>query len=503
MRKLCSSIIMFSVLLLTSCADKLFDEFTVEKFGFDDECVFVEFNLEADKNSIKKALTLKKDDALTEGRFDFTDKTVRFYPVDGIEADYEWKLTVDNNAESSGGVSLKKPFVKDFSTKNDCTAPIVKSITPSKAENVEQEIRQIEIQFSEKIDRQSFFDSFTITPSFSYIVDFSNDDKTVTISPEQSFPVNTEYQITVGDGLKDLHNNYLEQDFMTYFYYLLDDRPPLFSVELQKADSSLVPVSDGALFTGLCGQEKLIITFDEKIDGSSAASFIEFGEGLSGQVEFDSISRKQITVSLSSVEYLKTYAIKIKKGITDLCGNECGDSLSCILTFDSPKIMNVSFVRGLIQKSEWKGDAQHSQSDTIIFDSGQNFLSLLLDGSYYEMNEAKPFVFFLIFNSSPVAKGVELVSVMQNVSVSATNGTCSVELKKIELIGADKYESEKISTLVSAIDSTEYSNLSVFKVSCLLTNSQKSGLFTVSLSKEICDSIGNKMKADQVFVFNK
>ena len=72
MRKLCSSIIMFSVLMLTSCADKLFDEFTVEKFAFDDECVFVEFNLEADKNSIKKALTLKKDDALTEGRFDFT-----------------------------------------------------------------------------------------------------------------------------------------------------------------------------------------------------------------------------------------------------------------------------------------------------------------------------------------------------------------------------------------------------------------------------------------------
>jgi hypothetical protein len=290
---------------------------------------------------------------------------------------------------------------------------------------------------------------------------------------------------------------------MTYFYYLLDDRPPVFSVELQKSDSSLTPVSDGALFTGLCGTEKLIISFDEKIEGSSAASFIEFGEGLSGQVEFDSISRKQITVRLSGVEYLKTYAIKIKKGIRDLCGNECGDSLNCILTFDSPKIMNVSFVKGLIQKSEWEGDSQHSQSDTIIFDSGQNFLSLLLDGSYYEMNEAKPFVIFLIFNSSPVASGVELVSVMQNVSVSATNGTCSVELKKIELIGADKYESEKISTLVSAIDSTEYSNLSVFKVSCLLTNSQKSGLFTVSLSKEICDSIGNKMKADQVFVFNK
>ena len=503
MRKLCSSIIMLAVLLLSSCAEKLFDEFEIKNSGYDDDCVFVEFNLQADSNSIKKALTLKKDNVLTEGRFDFNKKTVRFYPVDGIEADYEWQLTVDNNAESADGVSLKKPFVKDFSTKKDTVRPFVKSINPSKAQYVTEKIPQIEIQFSEKIDRQSFFDSFTIKPSFSYIVGFSSDDKTVTILPEQGFPVKTEYQITVGDGLKDLHNNYLEKDFMSYFYYLLDDKPPLFTVELQKPDASLTPVTDGALFTGLCGQEKLIITFDEKIDGSSAASFIEFGEGLTGQVEFDSISRKTITLSLSGVEYLKSYDIKIKKGISDLCGNECEDSLTCTLTFDSQKIMPVSFVKGLIQKTDWEGEEAHSQSDTIIFDSSLNFLSLVLDGSYYELNEAKPFVIYLIFNSSPVSAGVELVSVMQNVGISSTNGTCSVELKKIELIGADGYGTQRISTLLSAIDSTEYSNLSVFKVSCLFTNSQKSGLFTLSLSKEICDSISNKMKADQVFVFNK
>lgn len=110
---------------------------------------------------------------------------------------------------------------------------------------------------------------------------------------------------------------------------------------------------------------------------------------------------------------------------------------------------------------------------------------------------------YLIFNSSPVSEGVDLVSVMQNVGISSTNGTCSVELKKIELIGEAGFASEKISTLVSSIDSSKYNNLSVFKVSCLFTNSQKSGLFTVSLSKEICDSINNKMKNDQVFVFNK
>ena len=109
MCKFCTSIAIF-IIFLNSCTQFIWNKFSVKNYFYTEDFLSIEFSTEPDKNSCKKAISLKKDNESIEGRFEFNNKIVNFYPENGIQENYDWELVIDKNAESIDGVSLEKPY---------------------------------------------------------------------------------------------------------------------------------------------------------------------------------------------------------------------------------------------------------------------------------------------------------------------------------------------------------------------------------------------------------
>lgn len=506
MCKFCTSIAIF-IIFLNSCTQFIWNKFSVKNYFYTEDFLSIEFSTEPDKNSCKKAISLKKDNESIEGRFEFNNKIVNFYPENGIQENYDWELVIDKNAESIDGVSLEKPFLAKFSTRIDIDELYLKSISPTDGSIVNEKLNNIKLLFSKCINKKSFFESFSIIPKIDYYIDFGEDGTEILIVPQENFPINEEYEIKISNTLMDNSRNYLNKEFESSFYYLIDEKTPDYSISIKDINNQTKIINDGAVLDNLCGTETLIWEFSEEVQETNFLDYIEYPQSLMLSYDFDVVKKNSVAINVSNFEYPKAYKIKFKCGVKDLFENESEKEMCIELIYNSQKIAPVSFIKGFIQIDDWEeneGILKINKENTFIFDELNNWTQLNLNGEYYSEHDKKNWALFVVFDSSKESSGVDIASVIQNLSISSTNGCCSVVLKKVEAIEIDKIEAYGIKELFdSVIKSDEYNNLSIFKISGTLSNSSEQGLLMISLSKYICDSLKNEMKDDALFVFNK
>lgn len=504
MRKYSGAVVLvflFNLFILSSCADMFFNELKIESIGYDSQSVNLRFNQAVDEQSLLKAFKLTRD---KEGEVCILKKEegcYKFFVDGGLKQNYDYVVTIDTNLEDADGISLRKTFIYEFSTRKESIAPFIKTVFPNDGNKVEQPLSQILIEFSEPIETTTFNEAFSISPSCEYCLEFEDEAKRAKLVLTEELKENTKYLISISTDLEDLCRNNLKNEFNSYFVYKEHTQIPEYKVFLVNGeDKKLVENESEEKF--LTGNSKLRIEFTKQMDFSGFAGFVTFVPSVTYKSEIDYVSEKAITLSFNDIDWDDRHVFWLRSGISDLAKLKTQKEFRCNLVFNSQNFMNVSFVNGFLEVNRWTS-SEHDESEVFVFNKQNNFDYLVFNVKTFKKDEEEDAVLYLVFDTSQASDGIDEFSVMENFSTSVTNRALELTLKNISKVKKEDYALEYIDKLLTDYCTDTYFNLSVIKVCLKVKNTDLNGVVTFSLDKSISDSLGNTLKEDCVFKFNK
>ena len=148
-----------------SCVQQLIPALEIESCEFEkDEIVFI-FSDSVKETSFRNSVSVCEDDSVISGKIIFEENCVKIILENGIQNNKNYRVNVSASLEDIKGRSLAKDYVFEHTTRTENIPPEILKVVPEKCA-VQEELREIEIYFSEAIDVKSFYDAFSVTPAF-------------------------------------------------------------------------------------------------------------------------------------------------------------------------------------------------------------------------------------------------------------------------------------------------------------------------------------------------
>lgn len=490
------TVIILISLTLYSCAQIIFPDFKIEKVEHNKKEICIYFSSEPDVISIKKSFTLTKDNYLEDGTFSFSGKKAVFTPFKGIEENHDYIITISTDAESVNGESLLNKYMLSFSTKEKNIALEITDFEKSNQE--EKDI--LKISFNESIKQESFSSAFSITPAIQYFVLWNNDFTCAKIQFHTNLQNNQRYIISINTNLSDIYNNKLTDTFTNTFihnpYY---ENTAVKAYAISEKNNSSTELIQNDITQNICIDSKIKILFDNEINIESAVSAISITPETSFTIEKNNITKKELTIVFSSPPVYKTrYKIKIAQSITDINQNTV-PAAEYILDFSNPRDKPVSFIAGIIELKD----------DLFIFDENSNYETLFFPVNIYPTVNTitSPDInFYFIFELSDETDRINLLSAMENITISRTQNCIDFSPYRIEQITKAEFTQNPLyETLKTRIpqDKITENNFCVIKFNSTVQNNDSSGLVKISVSKDLCDNLSNKIDSPVTLSFNK
>lgn len=478
-----------AALFLTGCADTFIPELNVHSVTYDSEKLSVTMSDTPDSSSFQKGFSLTEDNASVNGRFIFAGNTVHFFPDYGIRSNYDYKLILSTQIEDTDGRSLMHDFSYCFSTRQNSENPRLIHKFPENQEYLSTTPEELIFTFSKPIDTQSFINSFTISPDFQYFCSFSDEDTKVHIIPCESLKKSSRYTVSISASLQDKHRNPMIHDENYVFYHLMDSTENEITVFGIRSDGTKLELEENISISNIRLNDKFEINFSKQIQTDSISSYLSIIPPLSYSIAQDKESMKKVSLEFSNPDWNRTYSLRIKKGITDLYGNKTQEDRNYQFSYNNEADRPLEF-EGII--------FQTAENDYSAYNQNTNYTDLPLDSLYFAKNTEIPAVLYVIFSSSAEAEKLDFYSAIEGVSVSSTNGCCSIELKSAFLI-----EECDFSTIPISLPNTNSKKLQIIKFNMEITNKSNSGLVILDFSNGIKDCLGNQLKENVRLSLNK
>ena len=135
-----------------------------------------------------------------------------------FEQGKSYTLKIDKSCESEDGIDLGREVRVKFYTYSGTNNFTVLSTSPSDGSTgVDSNISKITVDFSLPIKKSSIYDKIDISPDIRYYYSYSQDYKSLYISPAESLEKNTVYQVTVKKGFLSQTGKVLEKEYSFSF----------------------------------------------------------------------------------------------------------------------------------------------------------------------------------------------------------------------------------------------------------------------------------------------
>lgn len=488
--------------LLFSCADLIIPELKVENISHDDKCITIRFSNTINQNLAIEAFTLKRDSENQNGTFSFNDSEMIFTPNNKIQEGFHYIVTITTQAEDIYGSSLMLPYVYNFSTKGENGTPEIQSITPEDETVFETAVTQIQITFTKAIKKESFQNSFSLKPSVTYKTDWSQDQKSVTVTFDKPLENSTRYTVTISKSLQDTDNNFLANQFTSIFTNNQNLETPLYTLYSKTDTESVELLSTDILSVNenLRTDSYLYLDFSKEIEVDKFSSYFSIKPSLSYSIEPDYHTNKAIKITFSNkAEWDKEqYLITIKKGITDTFSNPTSETKQFNIRFNNSKDKPPVFVKGFFDLKE---------SDYYVISKDTEYTNMKFKVEEFQEGTDIETDLYIFFEISPDADSISLNSAMRSVKFSTTNGCVSITQVKMEKISSSDFSSlpfysqsgfSEIKSLVN-----ENKNITGIKIHTVVDNAEVNGQVIFSISTDLEDNLSNKLKEKLSLSFNK
>lgn len=329
------SVLLIAILIFTGCVNPLFDDNASAEddiyLSYSNKVksttpengeggivagsnLYVRFYRPMHKSKTEQAFTISPEVA---GTFSWPERTVlKFDPDPRLRWDQKYTVTINDTAYDTYGNRIDQKHTFTFSTPFE--NPSVSLVYPEKDSINVNVLSNIEVTFSEDMDRTSVYNAFSISPSHQGV--FSWDDLKLVFDPNTELEDNTVYTVTISTAAKDLVENPLKADYS--FSFTTAPRSELVKptiVYIQPMDNDLIK-----------------IYLSEKITQATAenpASFSVDGGLIIKTLKLEEDQRTIYLTTSAQVE-AKSYQLTIRD-LTDLAGNVM-DTLTISFTGINP-----------------------------------------------------------------------------------------------------------------------------------------------------------------------
>ncbi len=512
--KILLSLINIFSLVFLSCSDTFLPALEVKSFDYDSSKITVEFSQKVLESSVQKSFSLTEDTKSVNGVFSFNGCVVQFFPENGIKENYDYVLSVTTDCEDKNYCSLSKKFVKEFSTRKEKSNPEVLSVTLEDIEDNETlDETAVVIKFSKAVDELSVFNSISVVPGFEYFTFFEDEGKTVKLVPLEKLLKNTDYKITISTDLMDCSRNCLKENFVQTVSLTK-------KYEVQNVNCTIFNANNNECFLD-CGEFEanengknilkvenvplnsiIRFNFDEKMSFEEISGALSIFPFCSYSLTKDEINSKWFELKLKDAQWGKSYRISLSGEICDSYSNKIGTENFLYLTFNREEERPPVFIEGYLQVSSF---TEENYKDSFkVLSTSTNYDYLIFDPSVYEAGTEVESILYLIFASSNDEKntGINVYSLLDKFSVSASNNCASITIKKIELAD-EETEIFPLKNIISSEVLQLNQKLSVVKCSLCIKNNAARGIIQFNLESGFTDSLENAAVEGFAFKFNK
>lgn len=299
--KMLMSVLFFSLTFL-SCSIISFEELSISSNISTNETYFSEneisltFSITPDYDTAEKLITLKEDSSTIELTFTWNNNTCKIKPVSDFKKNARYILQLNGNLSTKDNRTYETNFLRTFiyGTQDDYFV-LASFENPDVGTNTET----ITLTFNKPVNISNFEDNFSINPHISTERTYSSDKKTITISPETKWPVNTYFTWNI-KKLTSEENYETRREYSQTFCYIHDYlQPGLVSSNLN--DRKIT--------------DTLSFTFNKIINLQSFEKYFSITPYIKGYY-----TQEETTITfhpLSNFEIKKEYTIQFSQKITD------------------------------------------------------------------------------------------------------------------------------------------------------------------------------------------
>jgi hypothetical protein len=475
-----------------SCGDLLLPPLEVVSIHAKDDIRII-FSARPSAVSIRKAFSITEDGMNLNGDFLFDGKHVVFTPVNGIQKNHAYTVTITAIAEDEKGNSLLNDFIYQFYTKPVTEPPVILSVFPQNESVILTELSAIVLTFSKPVSERSFARAFKIAPSVDCLLEWKPDFTSVTARPASPLAYGR-YTVSVSADLSDAYGNGPPNSFTSTFLYGTDTDEPEYTAAWKNPDNPAEIISANAITDNIPSDAEVHISFNETVAIESVAGFFAITPSIGFTVTPDLQTRKDVVIAFSErPPWRGEYVLTVRKGIEDMAGNKTVSDKCYTLLFDNsvnrPVLFKDAFFKtGTVYKP-------------INYDT--NYTELTLAAIDFPQGGTIPVNtdFYAVFNISPDAGNIlVLPSAMRNISITTTNGCVSMSVKTMKILTETELSA---SDIYSDLNVDPGDNLCAIKMGIDVYNENKNGLVTFLFGQDISDSLGNKMTEDCGFTYSK
>ncbi len=447
--------------------------------------LWLRFSTRTDRASIEEAFSLTRDGDAVQGEFAWDGDVMRYVPAERLERNHEYEIRLGTGAEDENGVSLDQEFLHAFSTKTEDGRPALLSVTPADGAALTDRYARVVMAFSEAVDRDSLYGAFSLTPSVRGRFDWSAGDSTCAFVPLEPYAWQTEYRLSIQDGIVDLSGNTITKACVTGFTIGTDSSPPVvlrLSNTVNNAEGSIVLASSipsdtvpvlSSLWESTWG---LALVFSELVEREGLESHIRLEPAWSYAIdERTALGSSFFLVPQERFSRGVLYSVTIGKGIKDAQGNASVGESVYRFRVDGAATRSPALTRLRFRNNP---GATPATWDDKRCDHGDDYSAMTVSSSVFSIGfPAETFV-DLYFSLASEAS-VNLFSLMQEFSIQASNSCASFTLKRMQVSGfADPQPAEVAGS-------------QCVRVVIDLRNSIDSGIVTFGVGEGFVDSVGN------------
>lgn len=284
---------------------------------FNEDYICVDFSIKPDKKSFEDSIQLLQGSSSVICDFSWEENLCKINPRENWTYGLLYSFIVNKALKMDDGrtynVNIYRSFFYGKSDKylklQNCS--IANNSVINNSEN-------LVFTFNNSVDILSFKDKLNISPSISYKLNFTDNDKIVTIIPTENWKINTYYTWEL-DAVKSKEQYPLNKKYSGAFYAPADIvQPKLVSVHPVLVDSNSKTWKREKNISDLYVHESLGFIFSEPVNFDTVKNAISFTPSLSGTfIQFDEEGKEFIYCIQKNWNAETEYQLKISTSLQD------------------------------------------------------------------------------------------------------------------------------------------------------------------------------------------
>lgn len=314
----------FFTILFSSCAFISFEKLNVE-CNIPDELIFftentikLTFSIAPETKDIENNIKLLVNNATTDCDFTWDNNTCSINPKTGWEFGAVYDFSISNSLHMDDGRTYSVDIRRIFYYGDDAKYLRLEECSIEN-ETVVTKLEPLVFTFNTPVDVLSFKNNFIISPNVTYTLDFSEENKKITITPTEGWKTNARYTWTLS-GITS-SENYPQKKIYTQTFYAPKDtvKPELLNIHPVSKENGTYNWLTEKDITQVQLNNNLGFIFSEPIDFDTLNNALSFSPNINGYlIQDDAEGTKFIYCIEDFWNPEKEYEMTISNKLQDL-----------------------------------------------------------------------------------------------------------------------------------------------------------------------------------------